>query len=392
MEALAAAGVSTAIFAPGWAHEHFSPTLTDTYPISEHVSTSMWEGTALPEALECNCDGKPHNTSAYQTQPILQSTFDFPAGSSTCFYTDFGSAFLARACENSQHSCIQPQVGLQSISPTWANFDPTSLLSVEDIYRESKWMDGMKTRSLNIKLGIPSASAFEATVPAEYHLLRLFDLAIDVDQRLHVKLAYSPSRSEHSLRFGEFGLYISFSTTAHLLRTEFVDMSATSDPHPILEYVIDAMSATCQIHEIGAYYKGPLPKEGIDLFCCHALSIIPQQALDLAAESQFQISNFRFLDSTTNGVRDQRLQWEWNGDSKDWPECLPWSKTTGPFSHFSVSQDGVRIGNSQSLAFPLRSEEVGKGTGESRFTVEAFCFAGVSLQERTIANLTTILH
>ena len=366
--------------------------LTDTYSASDQVSASMWEGTVLPDPLECNCDGKPHNTSAYRTQPILQSAFVFPAGCSTFFHTNFGSAFLSKSYEDAQSSCILSQMGLQSISPSRVDYDPTSLLSTQDGYRESRMMDGMNKSCLTVKLGKPSAATLETSFSAECHLLRLFDLAIDVNQRLCVRLTYSSLLSEHFLGYGQFGLYISLSTTADLTKLELVDISTKSDSQPTLEYVVYPAPDVSQIHGVGIYYKGLSPKEEVDLCYCHTLSIIPLQALDVAAESQYQIFNLELLDSTANGVRNQRLQWEWSGDPDQWPECLPWSKTTGPFSYFSVCQNGMHIGTSQSLAFPLRSEDFDRGTGESKFTIEAFCFAGVDLQERAIASLTTTLH
>ena len=54
---------------------------------------------------------------------------------------------------------------------------------------------------------------------------------------------------------------------------------------------------------------------------------------------------------------ETRLVWQWQGSRNKWPDWLPWSKTTGPFSHFRVFVEGQEIGRSYCLEFPIHAQD-----------------------------------
>lgn len=55
----------------------------------------MWEGSLLPSELGCDCqDEKLHHTNSYQANAITKYAREYPAGTSSFFYTDFQRAFV----------------------------------------------------------------------------------------------------------------------------------------------------------------------------------------------------------------------------------------------------------------------------------------------------------
>ena len=76
-------------------------------------------------------------------------------------------------------------------------------------------------------------------------------------------------------------------------------------------------------------------------------------------------------------TREQRLRWTWRGSTEVWPDSLPWSDTTGPFSVFTITADGVRLGQAHCLEFPLRSSDWPQGPSKIvKFSVRGYLFGG----------------
>ena len=70
--ALAAQGVSAAVFAPAWTYEHFPPSATSGESVAAAVDKAVWEGGPLPAKLGCGCVGEPHRRAGYETHPITK--------------------------------------------------------------------------------------------------------------------------------------------------------------------------------------------------------------------------------------------------------------------------------------------------------------------------------
>ena len=98
MRKLANNGFSSAIFAPGWPYEHFSTSLEEDESQAEDTDRAMWEGTALPENLDCDCaKSKPHDIAGYKQNAICTAAREFPAGSHCFLETDFRRPFLCKS-------------------------------------------------------------------------------------------------------------------------------------------------------------------------------------------------------------------------------------------------------------------------------------------------------
>ncbi|KAF2672408.1 hypothetical protein BT63DRAFT_370016, partial [Microthyrium microscopicum] len=113
-------GVSSGIFAPAWAYEHFK--LPEDGPT---VSRCMWEGEPLPKEVECECyGGRPNAAMCHFTHrtdaSITRSALEYPAGSEDFFWTDFCKAFSQRTIRPDSSSArteINAHLGSQSVLP-----------------------------------------------------------------------------------------------------------------------------------------------------------------------------------------------------------------------------------------------------------------------------------
>ncbi|KAL9097717.1 MAG: hypothetical protein Q9165_000043 [Trypethelium subeluteriae] len=99
--------LSVGIFGPAMPYEHFGRH-------GKAVDRSMWEGTPLPEGLQCDCGD---DSSAFHVEnlgaPITRFAKQFPAGSKYFFYTNFERAFSQKPLTGRIHA----QIGSQSVLP-----------------------------------------------------------------------------------------------------------------------------------------------------------------------------------------------------------------------------------------------------------------------------------
>ncbi|KAM0805257.1 hypothetical protein BDR22DRAFT_387215 [Usnea florida] len=83
------------------------------------------------------------------------------------------------------------------------------------------------------------------------------------------------------------------------------------------------------------------------------LTIKPQSQV----ESTWIVDHVRVVERSTSPYRDHRLAWDWSGSGCSEAACLPWSKTTGPFSYFDVMIGGNELGKAYCMEFPIHSED-----------------------------------
>ncbi|MCJ1324349.1 hypothetical protein MMC10_001011 [Thelotrema lepadinum] len=397
MRTLADSGVSTAIFAPGWTHEHFSTDLNGLQSISDKVNQSMWEGRTLPQQLLCGCKGRPHHTSSYQLHSILNSSIQYPAGSSEFFYTNFRPAFRISSYDAATRSETFAHLGLQSIHPTKACHSLSDQqvqylgpLSADVIHTWLPGNEGELKSSLSIKLETPvQAGSHEPRNTQEEHRLCLYNLAIECKEQLSLQMVYTLQEFQDAEHYiFEFGLYFFIIAESGSTRYEYLPLKVEKRFRSNYDYFIQESSAKSRLIELGVYCRCRPQAEATELFQCHSLSVVPTSALTSVLGLQFSITNLRITRKEIINRKEERLEWGWIGDKDLWPKCLPLSEITGPFSHFVVLKDEKEIGVSQSLAFPLYPEgfELVQG-GSMTFTVQGICFAGIGLRELAIASL-----
>ena len=391
MRTLADAGVSTAIFAPAWTHEHFSVKLNGLMSTADEVSRSLWEGVPLPNGLKCDCKGTAHYSPAYQSNAILDSAVEYPAGSLNYFYSDFSSAFWVRGCDSAVQNTIIPRVGFQSISlakPSIKNSDKECPIFIEDAYISPNNRRGESIqRSLAVRI---RKEMINEAIKSEPHLrrnhLRLYNLAMCCEKHLCLRATYSASGSSKAGDF-EFGLYTSTVDELGVQSIQYNPISLTESLSSDVTYDIKAPAKKSKLVALGVYCTGQ-PSEDTTLPVLHTLSVLTESASHLN-DAEFSISKLRVVDVQTDAINSKRLQWEWIADRAKWHESLPWSSVSGPFSYFRITRNGAEIGLCQTLAFPLESEDLeGNHEGlenEITLAVEGICFANIALRGRAVA-------
>ena len=74
-------------------------------------------------------------------------------------------------------------------------------------------------------------------------------------------------------------------------------------------------------------------------------------------ESSWTIHTVRLTERGNAPDHDRRLAWKCSGSDDLRPTGLPWSPTTGPFSHFGVIIDGKECGRAYCTEFPIHRED-----------------------------------
>ena len=104
-------------------------------------------------------------------------------------------------------------------------------------------------------------------------------------------------------------------------------------------------------------------------------------------ESSWTIDGLRVTERGSHPVQDKRLAWNWSGSDDPDPTCLPWSKTTGPFSYFDVMVGGKELGRAHHAEFPIRNEDFDGGRGDGvEVVIRGRLFGGSE-----VASLPTML-
>ena len=125
--------------------------------------------------------------------------------------------------------------------------------------------------------------------------------------------------------------------------------------------ILSFPTAESRLVEFGVYglslIKDPKP---LALYQILNLTIKPRSQ----TESSWTIDGVRVTERGDPPTLVKRLAWKWSGSDDPDLTCLPWSKTTGPFSYFSVMVRGNELGKAYCTEFPLHSEDFAECEGE----------------------------
>jgi hypothetical protein len=122
---------------------------------------------------------------------------------------------------------------------------------------------------------------------------------------------------------------------------------------------LTAVSFRCSF---GASPGGHISSEPHRLVTLKELSIFPTS---YTPQCLPYIENIRVIPYGESPNTHKRLAWEWDvlTDGLSRPEAVPWSPTTGPFSHFRVSLDGVVLGDVSATQFVFRDGDLNEASG-----------------------------
>ena len=102
--------------------------------------------------------------------------------------------------------------------------------------------------------------------------------------------------------------------------------------------------------EIGVFCQDSLHEETREILRLESLTIRTWQV----QTQVFHIGNLYGRQRQQGLNTGARLAWSWSNDSGiPWPAVLPWSATTGPFSHFTVTVNYDCIGLAYATEYPV---------------------------------------
>ena len=119
--------------------------------------------------------------------------------------------------------------------------------------------------------------------------------------------------------------------------------------------ILSFPTAESRLVEFGVFFEG-LIEHPQPLALCQILSLTIRPGTQ--AESSWTIHGVGLKERGSAPDQDTRLAWKCSGSDDLRLTGLPWSTTTGPFSHFGVLVDGKECGRAYCTEFPIHREDL----------------------------------
>ncbi|KAL8921130.1 MAG: hypothetical protein Q9208_005883 [Pyrenodesmia sp. 3 TL-2023] len=379
MSLLSASGFSTAMFAPAWVYEHFPTSapvrngLKDGPSIAQQVDESLWIGVPLPDNLLCDCrKGRPHHTKFYRNHPVTRYAQQYAAGSSRFFETRFTPAFQPFSDQEQAHQVrFRPSLSSQDPVPNlvpgpardWHELNKGPMTRV--LYGELITKPQPALRLLTKLAGCYEASeGHTAACPAN---LILFNFNMPADDSLAASITIRETEHIHNVTRGIKMTFFNFA------RREYYDVGHTLLPslgheESVVNLPVNEMNAT--LVALGVFMEGD-PDTSVPVAILEITSIIIKPKEAVGIQFGLRLRNLHIKDRAHESGVEKRVAWDWETvpgrHGQTWPIGMPRSRTTGPFSSFTVRIGDEVAGQAYCLEFPLRDEDV-KGLGK-RITI-----------------------
>ena len=406
------------MFAPAWPFEHFSTTLSRDQTIkgasiAERVDQSLWTGSLLPEELSCDCHGdQAHRTEFYTSNAITRYANEYPVGSATFFETGFRKAFTScgiskpdvrpsiiteghllrsptkgasqDSCQTAFSPCLGSQDPLPSLLPItlqqWeeANQGPISRVLFGELVSETRPALTILTKLVGCHeeaddLAASQCSAGDSPQPATTRL-GLYKLSMHADGSLQANIAYQTMCCLDAMSYGIYLAY--FDITTGLLT--YVDHELVHDQSA--RETVACLSVKHDrglLVELGVFTQGNLGRSSpVALMNIRGIVVEPK----CSVLPRLRLVNVHLSTHSRHAERQKRIVWSWEQDAQQqtppWPEGIPYSRTTGPFSSFAVRLAGQVIGEAHSLEFPVNNDDVQHLANNVQVDVVGVLFGG----------------
>ncbi|KAF1835253.1 hypothetical protein BDW02DRAFT_578972 [Decorospora gaudefroyi] len=331
---LAEFGLSAGIFAPAWSFEHFPGHGRD-------VEHAVWEGCPLTDDVECSCGDCTSRHRPNNLFPILKNARERSAGSENFFYTDFSRAFGMHENEEREffngHS-MHAQLGTQAILPR-----PPLPKSGKQTIELSHRLEHAAHRT---RLVIEAKKASSGPEQPREEYLPLFKINIAAKKSLCLEITSRnnlPPASDAVVCF-----YLKTTEAIHFHEIPPSDSTQKSTSS------VEFSTPGSRVQGLGMYIRGlPNPAVGETTKILEVLEIrIASKSPANPPPPSYLIRNVRFENRAQRAREHTRLCWDYD-DREQMVKDVPYSHITGPFSHFSICVDGVRVGRAYALEHPL---------------------------------------
>lgn len=188
--------------------------------------------------------------------------------------------------------------------------------------------------------------------------LCLFKLNMTADGSLDARIVHDAPMNSIQREIGIYTAYQCHSSTC----LEYHQLPIKARAHDMECTVVPIVSATpgARLVELGFYYQEPFgTTEPVAL--CHIQNILikPNKQLERTF-MPWSIVNLHLIERGRAENPQKRLAWDIQGlnDQASTPaDDLPWSKTTGPFSHFIVCSQNRNLGRAYCTEFCLQEND-----------------------------------
>jgi hypothetical protein len=369
MAKLAEYGLSVGIFAPAWSFEHF--------PGHErHVECTVWEGTPLPENVDCSCGDCASRHPPNKELAILRTAKERVAGSEHFFYTDFSRAFSTHneeAKEWFDGADMHAQLGAQSVLPR-----PAILATSERAVTLSPHIESERNRHLLVISATQNRSTDSETIE---EFLPLYKLDMPADGSLQLLIVPStisrnaPFHKTPHRKDAVISIYLKTTKT-----TRYLPLPLSGDPTKLIDQV-----PTARIRELGVHMTSPCGfplGEPVRILGISEICIKPSSAS--LSRHEFEITHVRLEERGEGEARHVRLTWRYGGTTaSEWQEMgMPWSHVTGPFAYFTIHTPRLCLARVYGLEHILDEKFVNAHAGEE-IDVEVL---GIGFEGRRLAE------
>ena len=220
--------------------------------------------------------------------------------------------------------------------------------------------------------------------------LCLFKLNMLADGSLTATIRFN---GDSVLTNEEIGFYTAYGATDfQIMEYEYHSKNSSARQKGMNVSVIDIRSKSDlpRLLELGAYCVND--NEVVDpqiLYKISSITIKPQTK----EKTCWSISGLRTIQRGQIPHCEKRIAWTWNGRVDTRLIGLPWSATTGPFSHFKIMSRGRELGRAYSTEFTLRQDDFDTGKeedGDVGLSVEGIMFGGGQISSLPIKVPKTI--
>jgi hypothetical protein len=286
----------------------------------------IWEGTDLPEDIECSCGNCTLRHRSNKDNPMTKFAKAFTVGTETHFFSNFRRAFTEHGLREKEALFkgfdIHSQLGSQSPLPL-----PLPVCSDKTLLSH-RLEEAIGQPYLAIDSQPPDSPPASAQC-----FLPLFNLDMPADNTLQLQISYTNKASDP--RFTP-NIYLRINNATNLFPVQHgPDIQTLTTP------ITSTASAPQRLYELGVQVSSlSLPRSPTTILHIHSILIASAAAFNPPPPSTFTISNFT-LTSHTHRRSYTRLHWTSTSVNVS---GLPWSALTGAFEEFEVCVNGLQIG------------------------------------------------
>jgi hypothetical protein len=367
---LAELGLSAGIFAPAWSFEHFPGHGRD-------VERTIWEGGPLPSKIDCSCGDCASRHLPNEELAVTRHARERAAGSECFFYTDFSRAFNTHGDEEKDifgGKYMHAQLSAQSLLPR-----PVVTRDCVSAIQLSHRLENVDNRNC-LLIEATQNPLTEHDDPEQRLPLYKLDMSAD---SLRLKM------NSHNLLpvTGSTGLCLYCKTTDEIQLFPIPAGAST------LELDIASWKPNVRLRELGVRTKcvpSTAVGETVRLLEIQDIRVVTCKVEKEISMLTSVINNVRFENRGIGESQHMRLCWSFNDRMRHGRkvEGIPYSETTGPFSHFRIRIDGLEVGRAYALEHVLNKKLVDRIAGRD---VEVILI-GVNFDGRTPAKASCHLR